>query len=126
MNRIDGWCDDNNGKLHSGKAAALWCSLNNKAVKDEMPKVFIDGSEINRVHLLPYLGLLFDRTLSFSEHTTKTISKARKGLQTMRAVAAKGISQRILLLLYQTLVLSKIEYGFGLMTLADTHLKRLY
>jgi ribonuclease HI len=125
LNRIDGWCDDNNGKLHSGKAAALWCSLNNKAVKDEMPKVFIDGNEINRVHLLPYLGLLFDRTLSFSEHTTKTISKARKGLQAMRAVAAKGISQRILLLLYQTLVLSKIEYGFGLMTLADTHLKRL-
>ena len=70
LNRIDGWCDDNNGKLHSGKAAALWCSLNNKAVKDEMPL-----------------------TLSFREHTTKTISKARKGLQAMRAVAAKGISQ---------------------------------
>ena len=93
MNRIDGWCDDNNGKLHSGKAAALWCSLNNKAVKDEMPKVFIDGNEINRVLLLPYLGLLFnrtiDRTISFSEHTTtKTISKARQGILATRAVAA--------------------------------------
>ena len=111
LNRIDGWCDDNNGKLHSGKAAALWCSLNNKAVKDEMPKVFIDGNEINRVHLLPHMSLLFDFALSFSDHTSKTITKARKCLQAMRAVAAKGIRQRVLLLLYQTLVLSKPDTG---------------
>ena len=32
--------------------------LNNRAVKDEMPKVFIDDKEINCVHALPYLGLL--------------------------------------------------------------------
>ena len=32
----------------------------------EMPNVFIDGNEINRVHLLQYLVLLFDRTLAFS------------------------------------------------------------
>merc|ERR1711923_90331 len=125
LNRIEGWCGDNNGKLHSGKAAALWCSLNNRAVNDIMPKVYIDDNEINRVHVLPYLGLLFDRTLSWSDHTTKTITKARKGLLAMKAVASRGVSQRILLLLYQTLVLSVIEYGFGLMTLADTHLKRL-
>ena len=125
LNRIEGWCGDNNGKLHSGKAAALWCSLNNRAVKDIMPKVYIDDNEINRVHVLPYLGLLFDRTLSWADHTTKTITKARKGLLAMKAVASRGVSQRILLLLYQTLVLSVIEYGFGLMTLADTHLKRL-
>ena len=55
--------------------------------------------------MLPYLGLLFDRTLTFSDHTTKTITKARKGLLAMKAVASKGISQRILLILYQTLVL---------------------
>ena len=33
----------------------------------EMPNVFIDGNEINRVHLLQYLVLLFDRTLAFSD-----------------------------------------------------------
>ena len=27
--------------------------LNNRAVKDEMPKVFFDNKEINRVHVLP-------------------------------------------------------------------------
>ena len=90
-----------------------------------MPKVHIAGKEIGRVHILPYLGLLFDRTLSWGALTTKTITKARKGLLAMKAVAAKGISQRILLILFRTLVLSVIDYGFGLMTLADTHLNRL-
>ena len=42
--------------------------LNNRAVKDEMPKVFIGDKEINRVHVLPYLDLLFDRALSRAEH----------------------------------------------------------
>ena len=51
--------------------------LNNRAVKDEMPKVFIDDKEINRVHVLPYLGLLFDRALSRAEHITKTITLGR-------------------------------------------------
>ena len=90
-----------------------------------MPKVYIAGKEISRVHILPYLGFLFDRTLSWGAHTSKTITKARKGLLAMKAVAAKGISQRILLILFRTLVLSVIDYGFGLMTLADTHLNRL-
>ena len=51
--------------------------LNNRAVKDEMSKVFIDDKEINCVHALPYLGLLFDRALSRAEHITKTITLGR-------------------------------------------------
>ena len=33
--------------------------LNNRAVKDEMPKVFISDKEINRVNVLPYLKVSF-------------------------------------------------------------------
>ena len=74
LNRIEGWCEDNNGKLHSGKAAALWCSLNNRAIKDDLPKVHIAGKEIGRVHILLYLGLLFDRT-----HGVRTFQKPLRG-----------------------------------------------
>ena len=81
-----------------------------------MPRVFIDDKEINRV----LARFPFDRDLSWAEHTTK----ARKDLLAMKAVALSGVNQRILLVLYQTLVLSVIDYGFGLMTLADTQLKR--
>lgn len=43
----------------------------------------------------------------------------------MKAVASSGVSQMILLILYQTLALSVIDYGFDLMTLAGTPFKRL-
>ena len=50
LNRIEGLCEDNNGKLHSEKPSGLLCTLNNSAVKDDMPKVYIDNKEIDRVH----------------------------------------------------------------------------
>ena len=46
LNRLQNWCEDNNGKLHPYKASALWCSLNNKAVKDIMPEVSIADTVI--------------------------------------------------------------------------------
>ena len=67
LDRIGVWCDDNNGKIHPGKAGALWCSLNNRAVKDIMPDLFINGQVINREISLRYLGLIFDRTLKSQE-----------------------------------------------------------
>ena len=57
LDRIGGWCDDNNGKIHPGKAGALWCSLNNRAVKDVMPDLSVSGQMINRETSLRYLGL---------------------------------------------------------------------
>merc|ERR1712074_502593 len=46
LDRLQNWCDDNNGKLHPDKANVLWCSLNNRAVKDVMPEVSIGGKVI--------------------------------------------------------------------------------
>ena len=84
------------------------CSLNNRAVKDKIPKVFSEDKKINCVHVLLYLGLLFDRTLFWAEHITNTITTARKSFLAMKAVVSSGVSQRILLIIYQTLVQSVI------------------
>ena len=46
----------------------------------------------------------------------------KKGLSVLKAVAAKGIEQRHLFLLYQSLVLSVIDYGQGLKTMAQANL----
>ena len=125
LNRIGTWCDDNNGKMHPGKAGALWCSLNNHAVKAIMPDVTISGQVINRETSLRYLGLIFDRTLSGREHISRLVMKARKGLNVVKLMARDGMSQRILCLLFDMLVLSQVDYGFGLLTLSKTQLNRL-
>ena len=51
--------------------------------------------------------------------------KARKGINVLKVIACANMHQRVLLILYQTLILSLIDYGFGLFTLSKTQLKRL-
>ena len=68
LDRMHDWCEEYNGKLHPDKASVLWCTLNNRAVKDDMPEVSIAGKVIKRDHSLRYLGIVFDRSLSGNEH----------------------------------------------------------
>ena len=110
LNRLDNWCNEFKGRIHPDKACVLWCSLNNRAVKATMPTVSIEGKELQREGTLKYLGITFDRSLCGSEHVSRTIVKARKGLVALKTMAGARMSQRILC---------------GLMSLSETKLKRL-
>ena len=90
-----------------------------------MPTVSISGQELDRVHDLRHLGITFDRSLSGKDHITRIVTKARKGLNALKLMAIRRMSQRILFILYQTLVLSVIDYGFGVLTLFASQLRRL-
>ena len=59
---------------------------------------------------------------TYRQHVETTALKCKKGLSVLKAVAAKGIEQRHLFLLYQSLVLSVIDYGQGLKTMAQANL----
>ena len=63
LNRIGTWCYENNGKIHPGKASVLWCSLNNRTIRAEMPEVSINCQPIQRKKSFRYLGIVFERTL---------------------------------------------------------------
>lgn len=125
LDRIETWCEANNGKIHPGKAQVLWCSLNNHAVKAQMPDVYINGQAIKREDTLRYLGIVFDRTLSGKAHISRTITKARRGLNAVKVMARDRMPQRNLVLLFEMLVLSQVDYGFGMLTLSNTQLGRL-
>ena len=125
LNRLDTWCTEYKGRIHPDKACVLWCSLNNRAVKSEMPPVHIEGKQLQRENSLKYLGVTFDRSLCGNIHISRTIVKARKGLVALKTMATARMSQKILVILYQTLVLSVINYGFGLLTLSTAQLNRL-
>ena len=59
------------------------------------------------------------------EHINNVIIKARKGLAALKTMAAAFMHQRLLLLLYHSLILSVVEYGLGLLTISSTQLNRL-
>ena len=125
LDRLGVWCNEHNGKLHPDKACVLWCTLDNHAVQAAMPSVSIDNKQLKREHSLKYLGITFDRTLSGKDHITRVVSRARKGLTAIKTMVRAKMCQRILAILFQTLVLSVVEYGFGLLTLSKSQLQRL-
>ena len=90
-----------------------------------MPAVTLDGDVVERASHLRYLGIHFDRMLTCRKHVETTALKLKKGLSVLKAMAAKGIEQRHLFLLYQSVVLSVIDYGLGLTTMAQTNLLKL-
>ena len=85
----------------------------------------MDGAVVERASHLRYLGIHFDRMLTCRKHVETTALKLKKGLSVLKVMAAKGIEQRHLFLLYQSVVLSVIDYGLGLTTMAQTNLLKL-
>ena len=65
------------------------------------------------------LGVHVDRILTYRQHVETTALKCKKGPSVPKAMAAKGIEQRHLFLLYQNVVLGVIDYGLGLTTVAQ-------
>ena len=107
-------------KYSVSKAQALWCTLNNKAVGQAMPAVSFNGQAIERMNSLRYLGIHFDKMLTYKTQVESTKLRCKKGLSALKAMASKGIEQRHLFLPYQSVILSVIDYGLGLTTLSQS------
>ena len=68
------------------------------------PTLKLDGSEIPVVDQYKFLGVIFDKKLSFIPHIQYLKDKCNKTLKLFRIIAHK-------LKLYRTLIRSKIDYG---------------
>ena len=113
--------------INPNKAQTLWCTLNNKAADKATPAVTFDGAVVERTNNLRYLGVHFDRMLTYRQHVETTALQSNKGigLSVLEAMAAKGVEQRHLFLLYQSMVLSVVDYGLSLTTMSLTNLLKL-
>ena len=90
-----------------------------------MPTVSIQGKVLTREHSLKYLGITFDRSLSFNHHISHVVNRARKGLTAVKTMAMAQMPEKVLFILFKALVLSVVEYGLGLLTLSTAQLNRL-
>ena len=63
--------------------------------------------------------------LRLTEHVYHVIMKAKKGLAAMKVMAASNCEHRHLVLLYQGLFLSVIEYALAILTLSRTQCERV-
>ena len=74
---------------------------------------------------LRYFGIHFDRMLTYRKHVETTALTCKKGLSVLATMTEKGIEQRRLFLLYQSVVISVTDYGPGLTAMAQKNLLKL-
>ena len=77
------------------------------------PTLTLNGSPIPVVEETKFLGIIFDRKLSFIPHIKHLKEKCTKALNLLHVVSHTtwGADQQTLLHLYRSLIRSKLDYG---------------
>ena len=108
---LEKWTHDNGFKFSKTKTVGIHFCHKRKQHQD--PVLTLNESVIPIVTETKYLGVIFDRKLSFLPHIKELRAKCDKAISLMRVVSAQnwGADRDIKLKLYRTLIRSKLDYG---------------
>ena len=111
FNKIENWATSNGFKFSKSKTQCVhFCQLRKQ---HEDPVLHLYGSPIPVVEESKFLGILFDRKLSFIPHIKYLKAKCLKALNLLQVLShtSWGADPTTLLKLYWSLVRSKLDYG---------------
>ena len=111
INRIENWASHNGFKFSKSKTQCVhYCQL--RKVHND-PELYLYGSLIPVVEDFKFLGVLFDRKLSFIPHIKYLKAKCLKALNLLKVLSHTdwGADRTVLLQLYRSLIRSKLDYG---------------
>lgn len=111
LNRIQTWADENGFKFSESKTVSMhFC---NTRILHPDPHLTLYNSPIPVVEQTKFLGLIFDRKLSFIPHINYLKDKCLKAMNLLRVVAHTdwGADTATLLRLYRSHIRSKLDYG---------------
>ena len=111
INRIEEWALHNGFKFSKSKTQCVhFCQL--RKVHDD-PELYLYGSLIPVVEDFKFLGVIFDRKLSFIPHIKYLKAKCLKALNLLKVLSHTnwGADRTVLLQLYRSLIRSKLDYG---------------
>ena len=77
------------------------------------PRLILNDTPITNVESIKCLGLFFDKKLTWDIHIKHLATRCKKALNILRCTSSInwGAEREVLINLYRTLVLSKIDYG---------------
>jgi len=111
LNKLQYGADTNGFRFSTSKTVCIhFCRL----LKPHLdPQLSLNGMPIPVVEKTKFLGLIFDRKLSFIPHLHYLKEKCLKAINLLRVVAhtSWGADQQTLLHLYRSLIRSKLDYG---------------
>ena len=111
LNRTEEWATRNGFKFSKSKTQCVHFCQQRKIHND--PAVYIYGSQIPVVAEAKFLGVIFDRKLSFIPHIKYVKAKCLKALNLLKVLShtSWGADRTTLLHLYRSLIRSKLDYG---------------
>lgn len=111
LNKLQTWADENGFKFSPSKTAAVHFCCKRTIHSD--PELLLYGSLIPVETQAKFLGVIFDKKLSFLPHIKKLKTKCHSALNILKVVGHFdwGADRKTLLSLYRSLVRSKLDYG---------------
>ena len=90
VENLEEWCKANNLSLNAGKMKELIIDF--RKTRGEHSPIFIDGTEVERVKSIKFLGVTIADDLSWSLHADAVVKKAQQRLFFLRQLRKFGMS----------------------------------
>ena len=125
MDKVKNWLIENKLTLNFPKSCSLLINKNPKQIVSSAFNISIDGNKIERCSSIKYLGLYLDKKLAWSthiQHLSLQLAKITGLLHRLRSY----VTDDTLLMLYFSLVYSRIQYGITLRgTSAKSYMRKI-
>lgn len=111
LNRLSQFETTTGFKFSTSKTVCMHFCRKRKPHND--PELTLGNTVIPVVDTNPYLGLLFDKRLTWIPHIKALKDKCNRAMDTLRSIShtSWGADRSILLQLYRALIRSKLDYG---------------
>ena len=109
LSYIQEWCDKWGFKVSIDKTSmVLFHRSKNKHIE-----LNFNGSALKRVDSVKFLGMVFDRRLSWKNHVDYLVTKCKKRINLLKVLAGSkwGADKETMLIVYKGLILSCMDYG---------------
>ena len=103
------WCIDNYLDLNVIKTKEMIIDFRKNVI--EPVCVLIQNSEVERVPLYKYLGLIIDHLLNWKDNTNSIVKKADQRLYCLQKLASFNVNESLLQRFYTSFVESSLTFG---------------
>ena len=111
LNKLESWADQNGFKFSPTKTTAVHFCCGRKCVRE--PDLYLYKTKIPVKDKVRFLGLIFDKKLTFLPHIKDLKLRCQNALNAMKVFSNPewGGTSDVLLNLYRSLIRSKLDYG---------------
>lgn len=110
LSALSVWLDDHNFTLSPSKSKSIIFSRKRNVVP---PPITFNGNAITYEDSVKYLGVIFDKKLSWKQQTNNTVSKCQNGINIMKSLSKTtwGAESLTMLLIYKAIIRPHIDYS---------------